>query len=200
MKGAPRGGRWTALTEVLFLRYHESDGVDESAPEDEFGFDPAWRIALGYTGCDGLSYRVRYFSYDQDATINGNPYSVDTYNFDFELAQAFHIGCLTDLEFSGGFRYNHYEHLEETNSSGFLDQRFDGIGLIIGISAERCLGCGDVYGRVRHAILTGDDEDPDPNAEIFYDSIHSQLELGVGYKIEYCLGGMVADLRFGFEK
>ena len=36
-------GRLVADAEVLFLRYHESDGVDESPPDDEFGFDPAWR-------------------------------------------------------------------------------------------------------------------------------------------------------------
>ena len=158
---------------------------------------------MGHTDSSGLSYRTRYFSYDQTATINGENYSVETYNVDFEIAQLIEVSCLLDVEISAGVRYNHYEHDEsqsddEDNEDNEVDQQFDGIGLIIGLSADRQLGCGDLYGRVRHSILVGDDEDPE--ADSFHsDSIHSQLEIGVGYKVEYCIGPAVAELRFGVE-
>lgn len=201
--GCRCGGGWAADAEILFLRYHESDGVDEidhgdNDPVDGFGFDPAWRVTLGYTDCRGLSYRVRYFSYDQNATVDGDIYSVATYNLDFEVAQEVPIGRLIDVEFSGGVRYNNYEHNEDSGNSDYtgMDQQFDGIGLIVGLSADRCLGCGDLYGHVRHAILVGDDEDRET---IYSDAIHSQLELGVGYKIDYCMGPAVAELRLGVE-
>lgn len=203
--GCRCGGGWSADAEILFLRYHESDGVDEidygdKEPVDGFGFDPAWRVTLGHTDCRGLSYRFRYFSYDQNATVDGGNYSVSTYNLDFEVAQEVQIGRLVDVEFSGGVRYNNFEHDDTGDSDNAgVDQQFDGIGLIVGLSADRCLGCGDLYGRVRHAILVGDDEDPTGSETIYSDSIHSQLELGVGYKIDYCMGPAVAELRLGVE-
>ena len=197
------GGGWSKDFEVLFLRFHEADGVDEDRPVDQFGFDPAWRVTVGHTDSSGLSYRTRYFSYDQTATINGENYSVETYNVDFEIAQLIQVSCLLDVEISAGVRYNHYQHDEsQTDDQGVddnaVDQQFEGIGLIIGLSADRQLGCGDLYGRVRHSILVGDDEDPE--ADSFHsDSIHSQLEIGVGYKVEYCIGPAVAELRLGVE-
>jgi hypothetical protein len=193
------GGSWTANAELLFLRFHEADGVDndESNGVDEYDFNTCPRLTVGYTTCDGLSTRIRYFEHDHSATIDGDPrFSVDTYNVDFELAQKFQIGCVSSVEFNGGIRYNGYEHQEEDD---VIDESFNGIGIFLGLEGTRGLGCANVYGRARHAILMGDSDDP-ADDHFRGDVVLGQLELGIGVEVERCFcGGSVLALRAGVE-
>lgn len=103
------------------------------------------------------------------------------------------------MEFSGGVRYNEYVHRDADND-GNSDEYFHGIGMIMGIEARHCVGCGTLYGRARHAILVGDStdfsEDPVQERE---DVILAQLELGAGYEVERCIAGRNATLRAGVE-
>lgn len=188
------GGCWSADVELMFLKYHESDGVGTTAAFDSFDYELAPRITLAYDRCDGVSYRLRYFEFDHSAIIEGDNYAIDTYNLDFEVAQEIQLGCATSIEFNSGVRYNNYKHFDDT-----LDQSFDGIGIMVGTEVTRCTGNGRYYARARHAVLMGDGENVD-NGDFFGDQVLGQTELATGFEVERCLcNGAVVTMSLGGE-
>ncbi|MCG8451539.1 MAG: Lpg1974 family pore-forming outer membrane protein [Pirellulales bacterium] len=197
--GGGGGGRLAVLTELLFLRFHESDGVDnvQSNGIDRYEFNPCYRLTFGYQMFNGLSLRVRYFEHDHSAVIDGDPlYAVETYNVDLELAQQLRVGRATTVEINGGVRYNHYEHQEQDTLN---DEEFDGTGLIVGAEARRSCWLGNLYGRMRHSILLGDSIDP-ADGTFRGDVALGQLELALGFEFRRTTSsGCVLSLGTGFE-
>ncbi|MCA9267572.1 MAG: hypothetical protein KDA41_03845 [Planctomycetales bacterium] len=187
-----------ADVELLLLRLLEADGVDDDFTNgiDRFGFNAVPRITLGAVTCTGWQFRARYFQFDHSATIEALPYSVDTYNIDFEVARAFCVGCDGVIELSGGVRYNEYEHFEYGNTEP--DQTFTGFGLLLGVEGRFACGGGQLYGRCRHAILAGDDVDPN-SLDQYGDTVKSQTEMGVGFETTCCGARATWRLRAGFE-
>ena len=141
--------------EMTMFRYHHSEGIARS---QEFDFESAPRITLGFRGPGGLGIRSRWWKYDHS---NGQA-GLDTYNFDVELFEELQVSSCTTIELSGGFRYNGF------NESGFLmdspegevtrdTQRFNGFGGVLAIEANRSLAMGgSLYTRLREAVLMDD--------------------------------------------
>src|SRR5688572_18662159 len=51
--------------EISFLKFHESQGTRGKDGTDlDPDYDPAYRLWVGYQGCDGLGWRVRYWEFD----------------------------------------------------------------------------------------------------------------------------------------
>ncbi|MBI84725.1 MAG: hypothetical protein CMJ81_16145 [Planctomycetaceae bacterium] len=142
-------------TEMTLFRYHHSEGIVKS---QEFDFEAAPRITLGFRGPGGLGIRGRWWKYDHSNSLAG----VETYNIDVELFEELQLSSCTTVELSGGFRYNGF------NESGFLadspegevtrdTQRFNGFGGVLAIEANRSLAMGgSLYTRLREAILMDD--------------------------------------------
>ena len=195
------GGRVTFLAEFLLLRFFSADGVDDDQTNgtDRFDFDIAPRLTLGYKSAKGLSTRLRYFDYNHSAFIDGDPYAVETFNIDVEVAQDLKLGRLTRLEVNMGGRFNHYEHREY--GSVQPDEEFNGVGLTFGLDLRREVGVAALYGKARQAILLGESRDHESSPpEYRGDAVLGQLELGLGIEFLRQLdSGRVLSFRSGFE-
>lgn len=180
--------------EVLFMQLNLTGGLGQNA----FDYDPATRFALGYMGCKKLGIRTTYFAYDDQAVdaIVGTV-RFDTYNLDFEVFKQIELTRTTDIEFSGGLRYNHADHIYDGDPSNF-----DGLGPVVGIRVNTDVPTGgSVYGRAKFAMLSGkgahdgDDEALDPARQ----SGRDQTEIGVGYQHPFAVGGFELVPRVGAE-
>jgi hypothetical protein len=202
-------GFW-AEAELLFFKYHRSDGTDEAAPgQDEdlaagFDFEISPRITLGYVRGDGLGARIRYWYYDHDSSVSGlnrfgNPFaiSVETYNIDVEVFDTIALNCNTDLEWALGLRWNEFEE-RFSSPAAFLQEfnDFSGWGGIGSVELRRCVGeRGALFLRARHGILMDDaeyDTDGTPGNQFeSQDVVHAVTELAIGYQytVPTCAGG-----------
>ena len=174
------GCSYIAGIDATFMRYHRSDGVG-----NEFDFDFAPRVTLGYVACDGLGIRVRYWDMEAD---NNNGASIDTFTLDTELFQEYDLGCYTSLEVSAGIRYNEWteEGLRNTDT-------FTGFGGIVGIEVTRSVAVGgSLYARLRQSIMMDDfsssgwwtDND---NGSSRLDTTRNITEIGLGWQTSCCL-------------
>jgi hypothetical protein len=145
---------------------------------------------LGYVTCGGLGARVRWWEYDHSAVINGDDYSVDTYNIDFEVFRRVCLGSCTTFEFSAGLRYNDFEQVSVRDGN----QSFDGVGGMIAVEGRtNVFGCLGVYGRLREAILM---EDWNNGAfGLRMDTSRPVTEVALG--LDYCTRNLT--LRGGWE-
>lgn len=206
--GVLAGGTATFDVEFTFLRYAQEGGVmDLAGSPGQFGLDLAPRFELGYELADGLGTRFRYWFYDEDTrSAANNVIAVDADYFDMEIFQRLGVGCNTDLEISGGFRF-----LEFGQSSGNAAMpaaatfKTDAFGGIVAIQSRTQVLRGALYARARWGILQGDATvtsfTPGPMVvpSTANDSTIQQLELAIGYEIARCTDWGLLTLRLGAE-
>jgi hypothetical protein len=151
--------------------------------EPEFDFYGAPRLWLGYTCCNGLGFRVRWWQFDQNASEdvsfldqNQNSFtgtvgaSYDVNTLDFEITDALIVGRKWDLMLSGGIRYAKFRRAQL--SDGSLDffsteggaqhlggDTFEGAGATAALELHRNVFRRiGVFTNIRGSLLYGDAE------------------------------------------
>ncbi len=186
-------GSISATAEILFLRLHVAGGVG-STSSDEFDFDATPRLTLGYTSCDGLGVRARYWDYDEDNFGGIEETAIDTYTLDFEVFQAIDVGCHTRVEFSGGIRHLDYFMDSDLNNENPIS--FDGNGLVVGLRVERDVCCTTLYGQTRFSVIMGDIFVDDT---LGIDHKLDQVEIEFGAARSLCLGSYHVTVNAGVQ-
>ena len=154
--------------------------VRELAPE--FDFYAAPRLWLGYTCCNGLGFRVRWWQFDQNASSNVDFFDVNHSSFigtvsgsfdvnalDFEITDTLIVGGKWDLMVSGGLRYAKFGWTQSSEGTltlfgGQQDDvfysdadGFEGTGGTAALELHRnVLGRFGVFANVRGSLLFGD--------------------------------------------
>ncbi|MBL8810370.1 MAG: hypothetical protein JNM43_09370 [Planctomycetaceae bacterium] len=195
--GIEKCGHIIGGAELLFLRYNSDLGNRRSA----FDFEAAPRFTLGYVNAQKLGFRTIYFEFDEFANDAGGTgrTGLSAYNVDFELFKQIQLTKTSNLEFSGGLRYNEADYF--LNGPTNLNN-FHGIGIALGTKASaKVFTGGNVYGRAKFAILSGEAVH-DTNAFAFRDSqlaSREQMELGLGYEHPVMLGRFEVTPSVGAE-
>ncbi|MEZ6086837.1 MAG: Lpg1974 family pore-forming outer membrane protein [Pirellulaceae bacterium] len=184
----------------------------------DYDYDPALRLWAGREDCRGLGARLTYFGFDEDTT-NGNILianlgsALEVYAFDLELTQRAKLSGW-DLLFSGGMRIGGIDQslsLIQGPDALTISRDFDGVGLTIGLGAERAIGGGlGFYSNLRGSLLYGDadiDVTATPGilggfagtvAQVPNQTI-SVMEVQMGLEYERNFGNTGVTLRAGFE-
>ncbi len=141
-------------SEATFLRLHRSNGIvfGDNTTDYEIG----GRYQLSYVNSRNLGGRLTYWEWDHTArnVAGASIAAFRTYNADAEVFKRLDLTNLTNLEISGGIRYN-----ESTNSDfafGTTNQSI-GWGGLFGIrgAVKTRLG-GELYARSKWAVIMGD--------------------------------------------
>lgn len=181
------GGSFYGEFQFLYLEAYSTEEDIDSGVDSEDGY----RIVGGYTGCDGLGVRARYFDYDGIQEVAGSGTNgLDVRYFDAEVTDAI---CICNLHgvLSAGYRHGEYESFEDDD----LDVDFEGDGVTLGIVLNRQIGCNlGLYAWVQHSILYGDDDESGDD-----DVLTGWTEVQLGAQYDVCVGGYDAFVRGGVE-
>ena len=209
-------GRWIAIGELTFFRYHRADGVRAGTSilgtdDAEFDFEAAPRVTVGYQGADGLGLRARWWDYHHTAEKFGpsigpnNGITVETYTIDLELYDTIQLNSVWTAEISAGIRVNEFEEVMR-EFLAYRENDFEGWGGVVGLELKRCLGEGlAAYARVRGAILMDDKQVINFNLaniqnDLLLDTTQGMLEIALGFEANWDLDyNTVAFARFGGE-
>ncbi len=183
-------------TEATFLRLHTSNG----APADNVtGYEIGQRYQLSYVNSRNLGSRLTYWDWDHTAEIGGAAVAgVKTYNFDVEVFKRINLTNLTNIELSGGLRYNDTAFnavalpIENSNA---------GFGGLFGLrGAVKTSTGGELYARSKWAVIMGNGTTFGALPNQGFDVVRNQWELGMGYQHNICLSnGILMTPRVGAE-
>lgn len=193
-------GPWSLDTEVLFLQLNTSIGTRAN---NVFGYDPAQRYTLSYTGANNVGLRFKHFSYDRIGVDPGvSRTRLDMYNADLELFKKLNFSNCTSLDISGGIRYN---DSEVSFPSTAEPNDFHGIGVILGMKGmTRVFTGGDIYARGALAMLAGDgshDSNALSTVRPARDIGRTHTEIAIGYQhtLQYDRISLIPHAGFEFQ-
>jgi len=184
------GGTWVGGSQIVIVQPHFEHGVDSAAINDfddsddsygmtqfnpDWGFDPAYRVWVGYQRCDGLGARVRYFDFDHSANsldimdpdndpdeITRKSAELSIRALDLEITQALSVRAV-NANLSAGVRWGEVNksvlRTELDNfDTRFTNVRFEGFGPTLGAEFLRPLGCSPLtlVANTRGSLLYGE--------------------------------------------
>ncbi len=185
-------------TEATFLRLHSSNGqpLADNATDYEIG----QRYQLSYVNSRNLGTRISYWDWDHNAQ---NPAGVNiaalkTYNFDIEAFKRIDLTNLTNIELSGGLRYN--DTTFENRAFGTSNNNA-GFGGLFGLrGAVKTSTGGELYARSKWAVIMGNGTTFGALPNQGFDVVRNQWELGMGYQHNICLkNGILMTPHVGAE-
>lgn len=188
------GNKVVAGFDLLFLRPHRQGGANA---DNLFGFESTPRFMLAYETARGAGVRAEYLSFDhaEGVGLAGNLSSIDMANLDIGIYKRIGLGQSTNVEFSGGVRFNEYD--DQNWAIDAQSTSFSGWGGYLGMQAWHDLGW-DTSGYVRGkwAVLMG-------NGGAFgvkgFDLALTQQELAIGLEKTFCVCGVEAAVHGGWE-
>lgn len=132
--GGCGGGQYYAEYQSLWLRTHVTEDWQGKLSE-RYDYSP--RIILGYEDCCGTGGRVRYWHYGEDLRIvDPAVIRLELDVVDLEATNRIHFRG-TDLWLAGGFRYAHWELIDDED----VGVDIDAIGLTAAADVRTAL-CG----------------------------------------------------------
>ena len=200
---AERCGEWEATAELLTFWPHTTNNqISDFAVFQDLGFDPAWRLAIGYTTPRNIGVRARYWDFDHRSTqaVNDFFYELNTAVLDVEATNGFAVGRQWEFLLSAGARYVNFEEVRGS-VGGAVTNHIDTekVGLVIGAEARRDLiGRLDGYMLTRGAAVFGDSDELDNNNFLRNNfSTMWECQFGLEHSLPTGFGRLV--LRGGFE-
>lgn len=185
-------------SEATFLKLHRSNG--QALGDDTTGYEAGGRYQLSYINSRNLGTRITYWEWDHTAR-NAAGVSVgafQTYNFDAEIFKRIDLTKLTNIELSGGLRYN--DSTTEDFAFGTANSTNCWGGLFGVRGAVKVRTGGELYARSKWAALMGDGTTFGALPNTGFDLVRNQWELGLGYQQNIVLrNGMLITPRVGGE-
>ncbi len=179
--------------EVQYLRFNTfaTEGNFEGLDSDD-----AYRVVIGYQGCDGLGLRVRWFDFEgaQQTGTATTVTGLDVQYIDLEITSCFTL-CNLQGVVSAGYRHAEYDAFT-ADAVGVPDESFDGDGITFGITLNRQVSCNlSVFLWAQHSMLFGDDN----GTNDYDDVVMGWTEAQIGVQYSTCFAGYNAFVSGGVE-
>jgi hypothetical protein len=160
--GCCAAGGWDAAVELTLLKPVGASEINQHLGW-ELGAAP--RLWVGYTACNGLGLRARYWQFDQRTTgtivglFGDTPVrqAFDLDVVDLEVTTRSPVGLCWDLLLAGGLCYVHREYEQKDDVFITSAAQGDYLGATVAAELRRPWGCGvSLYGTGRASVLIGD--------------------------------------------
>ena len=220
----PQG--WTVGLEALALKAYAGYSGEQDDADYEFGF----RGSVGYEFGDCLFVKFTGFGYSADLydyTQQGDDYTpryseeFDASYFDLVVGQHFTPSAKFSLSPYAGLRWAQAEFDRNSSSDNLLapdpsgdstgnnNSDFSGLGIVVGIDANRSLANGfSLYGTAKQSVVFGSRDQsysstfnglPNGSNSSSSDDVLFISELGLGMQYDFSFSNVSSNVRLGVE-